>query len=41
MDAKFLITCVLYSLFIMYDVYDDSIIICSSTLLLQNLSPSR
>ena len=41
MDAKCLITCELYSLFIMYDVLDDSIIIYWSTLLLQNVSPSR
>jgi hypothetical protein len=27
MDAKCLITCVVYPLFIMYDVHDDSIII--------------
>ena len=40
MDAKYLITGVLYSLFIMYDVH-DSIIIYWSTLLLQDWSPSR
>ena len=41
MDATCLITCMLYSLFIMYDVHDDNIIIYWRTLLLQDWSTSR